>query len=208
MGIVNAKAGLGRMRARRGMGTVSTMVGNSLVYGSSPTYGSARAPIIRSGWGRGIPPGVVMWGPSPPVSVTQNYPPAWLTAGPSGIAAPAPGNLTLAQLQNLLNTNPGSLTPAQWQTLQAAGMVSGTVPYSSAGQVAPTGGAIDPTTGQPYASELAAAQAAGASAAAPVASTIFGTDPVSGATTILGIDWYYLAGAAVLVYMFTGRRGR
>jgi hypothetical protein len=87
-------------------------------------------------------------------------------------------------------------------------VIPGTVPYSSAALVNPTGAtsgsAIDPATGIPYATELAAQTAA---AAAP-ASSVMGVDPVTGATTIFGVDWYYLAGAAVLLFVVMQKRGR
>jgi hypothetical protein len=105
--------------------------------------------------------------------------------------------------------NPSSLTLQQWQQLQAAGVIAPTVPYSNAGLVNPTGApstassGIDPTTGIPYAQELATAQAA------TPASSVMGVDPVTGATTIFGVDWYWVVGAgAVLLFVMTGKRGR
>ena len=193
MGIVNARSGMGRLRGRRGMGVVSTMVGNNLVYGSSPV--PPRSNLMRRWWGYGPQPPIMWGGPSPPVYAPTNggYPAQWSTVGPTGLPQQAPGALNLAQLQNILNTNPGSLTADQWNTLQAAGLIAGTVAQTSAGLL-PAAGSNPPVQAAPV--------------AAPATSSILGVDPVSGATTILGIDWYYLAAAAIGLYAFMGRRGR
>jgi hypothetical protein len=55
---------------------------------------------------------------------------------------------------------------------------------------------------------LAAATAAAATTTTAT-SSIFGTDPSNGASTIFGIDWYYVVGGGVLAYalLFT-KRGR
>jgi hypothetical protein len=89
-------------------------------------------------------------------------------------------------------------------------VIPGTVPYSNASLVNPNGSAtssaIDPATGVPYATELAEAQAAATTTTAAASSSVIGTDPTTGATTIFGIDWYWLAGGLVVLYMFTGKR--
>jgi hypothetical protein len=119
----------------------------------------------------------------------------------------------LAQLVLLYQSNPSSLTQAQWQQLQAAGVIPSTVPYSNAALVNPqassaTGaGAIDPATGIPYATELATAEA-GDTTATAATSSIFGVDPANGASTIFGIDWYYVVGGGVLAYALFSKSGR
>jgi len=115
----------------------------------------------------------------------------------------------LALLTQQYYNNPSSLTQQQWQQLQAAGVISSTVPYSNASLVSPSGSAstssaIDPATGIPYSEELSAATAAAATTTST--SSFVGTDPTTGATTIFGIDWYWIAGLAVVAYAFTGKR--
>lgn len=133
----------------RGLGTVATPVSGSLVYGSNP---------IGRAWG-GNPPRRIVTVPSPvagsgiltnPASPIRMQPcPAWGCNGPQtpinwyggpGTASPGGGGSSsngnaLAIAQALLATNPGLLTQAQWTLLQQAGLVAGTLPYGSAGQV-------------------------------------------------------------------------
>ena len=74
---------------------------------------------------------------------------------------------------------------------------SGTVPYGDASLIA---GSTSLTT-----------ESAPVAAAAPTAATstsFLGTDPTNGATTILGIDWYWLAAGLGLIFVFTQKRGR
>jgi hypothetical protein len=52
----------------------------------------------------------------------------------------------LAAAQLLLQTNPGALTPLQWQMLQQAGLLAGTLPYSSAGAVTTSNGTTPAST--------------------------------------------------------------
>lgn len=187
----------------------------------------ATAPIVRPvGPARPVTPA---WGSNPP-SATGGTTPAKLQNGqnwwqsqqqptyggnpqqpgfPTASDNPASSN-NLATLVLQYQSNPSSLTQQQWQQLQAAGVIPSTVPYSNAGLVNPTASstaassdAIDPTTGVPYATELAAAQAG---LTATTSSSVIGTDPTNGATTIFGVDWYYLAAGAVLLYMFMGKR--
>jgi len=77
--------------------------------------------------------------------------------------------MNAAQLEQLAQTNPAALTPAQLACLQASGTVASTLPYSSAASLATTGsvaGAIDPQcvaagmTGGPYPNCTALAAAA------------------------------------------------
>jgi hypothetical protein len=189
----------GRTR-RRGLGTISTMVGGSLIMGSDAiARPGPRYPIMRptqptngSPWKSNISPA---WG--------SGYQPS----GPYQVPAQPSGSLNLAQLQQLAQSNPSALTPSQIQQLEAAGTIAGTVPPTSAGLINSTNSAIDPATGQTYASELAMAQAA-ATLPATASSSVMGVDPTTGATTIFGVDWYWLAAAAVGVFLFTQQRGR
>jgi len=122
-----------------------------------------------------------VWGSYPP-----SYPP---TSAPTGST---PTGTSLAIAQALLATNPGLLTQAQWQQLQASGLVASTVPYSSAGQVGPSGSTVDPNA---------------APAAAPVAT---GTDiGTMLSTPYLGLPLYLWLGiGAGGLYFFTQKRGR
>jgi hypothetical protein len=130
-------------------------------------------------------------------------PPSWQNPYAGGLAQQNPNNPTsqnnLAQLVLLYQSNPSSLTSQQWQQLQAAGVIPGTVPYSNAALVQPNPGS--------FPSVNAGVNAAAAAIAAPT-SSIIGTDPASGATTILGIDWYYVAAAGLAAIYFLQRRGR
>jgi hypothetical protein len=192
----NNFSGLRGLRGR-GLGVLSVPVGTSMVY-STPAISRIAIPVRPGG-----PPRLlnadgptVMWGGNPPA-----------VSSPWGSNPIGANNAALAQAAEQYATNPASLTQTQWSQLQAAGAIPATVPYSSAPLVpAASGtsasGAIDPATGVPYATELAAAQASGVASS----SSIMGTDPVTGATTILGIDWYWLAAAAVGLYLFTGKR--
>lgn len=188
-----------KIKRRLGLGTTSAVVGSGLIYGSAVV--PARVPIRPVGPERWPGVGPII-SPSYPVPWGGN-PSAW--SGYAGANQPSsPGNLALTTQQYY--SNPASLTPQQWSQLQAAGVIPGTVPYSNSALVSPSGapstsGAIDPATGLPYAQELAAAQVS-------PSSSIIGTDPTTGATTILGIDWYWLAGLAVVAYAFLGKRGR
>jgi hypothetical protein len=202
---MNHRGGLrGRgLRGRgRGLGTVSVPVAGSLVDGSSAVQPSnnLRAPL----WGSGLP--MRRWpGPYP-----YPTPPAWrYPTGPSGILTPAPGSqlidgLNLAQIQQLAQTNPGALTQAQIQALQAAGTLPGTLPASSASLITSSAGAgaIDPVTGIPYATEIAQAQAG----VTPAASTDIGTTlqtPYAGLPLYL---WLLIGGGGL--YLMSGKRGR
>jgi hypothetical protein len=209
-----------RRGLRRGLGTVSTPVAGTLVFGSNPV--------------RRIPMPVRPVGPAYPVTpVTSPSQPApwtppwagggggsgrgsygaanggWGGGGWSAAGSPygsQPSSNSLATAQALLASNPSLLTPQQWSQLQAAGLVSGTLPYSSAGLVTATAGtsvdassAIDPATGVPYATELAAAQAG-------TSSTGIGTTLTE---TVLGLPlylWLVIGGGAVLLMSRGGRR--
>jgi hypothetical protein len=118
-----------------------------------------------------------------------------------------PNSQALAAAQALLASNPSLLTQAQFNMLQAAGLISSSLPYSSVSSIAPTAGTsvsnaasgIDPATGVSYAQELAAAEAGGTS------STGIGADL---SQTYAGLPlylWLLIGGGAV--YMLTkGRR--
>jgi hypothetical protein len=112
----------------------------------------------------------------------------------------------LAQLTLQYQQNPSSLTAQQWQQLQEAGVIPGTSPYSNAAYTSTSGasGAIDPATGVPYATELAAAQAAETTTAAATASTGLTTDL---STDYAGIPLYgWLAAGALLFVLMSGKR--
>lgn len=215
-----------RGRRNRRLGIVSQEVNGALIYGS-PVSAAARQvtgqrflPIgparpvdlpVTSPVGRPAQPQPV-FNPTPGGSY---YSGGYGGGSPysgfsqSGVASNNPSSSNnLALLAEQYNSNPSSLTQQQWQQLQAAGVIPATSPYSNAALVSGSSSAIDPATGQTYASELAAAQAAATASTSTVAasSSIIGTDPTTGATTIFGVDWYWLAGAAVLLYVFTGKR--
>lgn len=197
----------GRQR-RGGLGTVSTQVGNSLVYSSSPVAQSnLRRPVI--GFRIIAPVPVRPVGPAYPVGVTETIQPTWGANPPRwtggwGVNAPTTGT-SLATAQALLQSNPALLTASQWAQLQQAGLVASTVPYSSAGQVPGSSSGIDPATGQTYASELAAAQAGAAAAAVPATGTDIGTmlsTPYAGLPLYL---WLAIGGGAFFVFSKKGR---
>ena len=112
--------------------------------------------------------------------------------------------MNLAQLQALYQSNPSSLSPAQLQQLQTAGTIAGTVPSSSSSLLTPTsGGAIDPATGVPYATELATAQAA---VATPASGTDIGTMLETDYYGLPLIAWLGIGGAAFV--LLSRKRGR
>lgn len=212
----NRSARVGRLR---GLGTVATPVAGSMILSSDPVgspsggiadprgvrtnfrirvlppASSSSPPTICPAWGCGTPP---PW---------QGAPYGGWTAGssPYGSSPLNPNPAALATAQALLQTNPSLLTPAQWQLLQSAGLVASTVPYSSASQITTSGsGAIDPTTGVPYAQELAAAQT-GAIGTTTTASWL--TDPTQ--ELISGIpNWGLVAAAGVGAYLMMRPAGR
>lgn len=222
--------GKGRTRGlRRGLGTVSTPVGGALVYGSNPVAVSRPAPVSNIRYPVILPPIRIVtpaptpaptptpapinvrigigptWGPNPPMSIFPGgYGPTWTAAGSPYGSTPAPvrGGASLSTAMALYQSNPSLLTQAQWTQLQQAGVVAGTVPYSSAGQTSGSG-AIDPATGQTYASELAAAQAG--SATAVTSSSDIGTTLDA---TYAGLPLYlWLIIGAGGLYLFT-KKGR
>ena len=201
-------------KRRRGMGIVALPVNGSMIYGDPVSGQVASRSAVATPIFRAIGPGRAQ-----PIYNTPNIPPtpsypqpiyggSYYQTGASN--NPSSAN-NLALLTQQYYSNPASLTQAQWNQLQAAGVIPGTTPYADAAYANPassisSSSAIDPATGQTYASELAAAQAAAAETATTASSSFIGTDPSDGATTIFGVDWYWLAGAAVLLYVFTGKR--
>jgi hypothetical protein len=198
-----------KLNGLRGLGAVLSVPLRSggMIYSSSPTYRSNPIRVV----------GPARYIPHPSQTPTTN-PPGWgggysgggYSGGGYGWSTASdnpssPNNL--AQLLLQYQSNPSSLTAQQWQQLQAAGAIPATNPYSNASLTQSSSGmsasGIDPATGVSYATELAAAQAASSTASS---SSVIGTDPTTGATTILGIDWYWLAGGAVLLFLFTGKR--
>jgi hypothetical protein len=104
----------------------------------------------------------------------------------------------LAQLTLLYQSNPASLTAQQWQQLQAAGVIPSTVPYADASL----------TDSSSSDAALLAQEEAAAAAVTPTAaassSSVLGVDPTNGATTIFGVDWYYVAAFGVFAaYLMT-----
>ncbi len=100
-------------------------------------------------------------------------------------------SLNLAQLQSIAQTNPSSLTPSQWSTLQAAGTIPSTLPYGSASLL---------STSSPIAAtdtSLATVSASGLSGISDTLNTTYGPLPLWG--------WAAVAAGA---YFFMGRHGR
>lgn len=130
---------------RRGrLGTIATGVNGSLVYGSNPV-GTSRAMrpvanpirhILPPTTSTNVPVTRPVWGSDPP---RYNGPISNMSNGYG-----TQGALAAAQL--LLQTNPGALTPLQWQMLQQAGLLAGTLPYSSAGAVTTSNGTTPAST--------------------------------------------------------------
>ena len=221
------RGGLGRWRGR-GMGTVATQVGNSLVYSSDPVQarshisapvraiGPARPPTSTSTNGTSVGPVPVrtpVWGGGSGIA------PAWGSQGPStwsaanspyGSTAQNPTNSqALAAAQALLATNPSLLSPQQFQMLQAAGLVSNTLPYSSVSQITPTtpltsstAAVNDPNcvaagcTGGPYPNCTCAAAAA-------TSSFDLGT---ALSTTYAGLPLYLWLAGGLGVYLLMGHK--
>lgn len=174
---------------------MSTMVNGSLIMGSDAVgRNGIRYPIIRP----------IAIDPRMYPRITPVWGGSYQPTGPYQVSAP----MNLAQLQQLAQSNPSALTPSQVQQLQAAGTIAGTVPPTSAGLINTSSAAIDPATGQTYASELATAQAAATVPTTASSGSVMGVDPTTGATTIFGVDWYWLAAAAAGIFLFTQQRGR
>lgn len=116
-----------------------------------------------------------------------------------------PNSTALATAQALLSTNPSLLTQQQWTMLQAAGLVSTSLPYGSASLVNPTAGtaaadtsAIDPATGIPYATELATAEAGSTSDIGTTLSATYAGLPL--------YLWLVIGGGAALLLTRSGGR--
>lgn len=203
---------------RRRLGYVATTTANGIIVGAAPIgrapIGRARQPIAI---GPGRPVAPIFFGPR--FTVNTN-PASGYTGGgyggggyqgggygSSGSPYSNPsmtGGYNLAQLQQLYQTNPSALTPQQIQALQAAGTIAGTVPNTSGSLLTSSSAAsnaIDPATGQTYASELAAAQAAaaGTSSTSSIGTTLDST--YAGLPLYL---WLLIGGAGV--FLLTGKR--
>jgi hypothetical protein len=186
----------------RGLGVVSTVVNGSLVYGSSPIASRVTHPVVRPiGPARYIGPAAGSNIDTNPISTTwgstPNYPgqPIY-SGGGSYVNTQSASSTNLAQLTLLYQENPSSLTAAQWSQLQAAGIIPETVPYGDASLISGASAAA-----------LATAPTTDTTTAAAT-STILGTDPTNGATTIFGIDWYWLAGGGVVLALLFRKKGR
>ena len=185
---------------RRGLGAVATPVAGSMILSSNPiSQRIAVLPTFRR---------PVMW--PRPVGPSTPYP--WSAGNsPYGSTPQNPTGSQLATAQALLQTNPSLLNPTQWAMLQQAGLVANTVPYSSASQVTTGSGAIDPNTGQPYASELAAAQAGAIdpSTGVPYSQEASGSSVGSSLSTVYGgLPLYAWLGLGVGAYLLLGSKGR
>jgi len=220
---------------RRSLGLVSTLVRGSLEYGSSPVPAGTTFRASSNPPPKTIGPAQPrIWTPVAPIVPISPLPPivgpdpVWTGGGGSwqngggqyqpggggwrGGGYPNPNNPTsennLAQLTLQYQSNPNSLTSAQWDQLQAAGVIAGTVPYSNASLVNPSSpfsssSGIDPNTGLPYAEELAAAQAATISPTT-AAGTGISTDL---STPYAGIPLYiWLGGGVLLFVLMSGKR--
>jgi hypothetical protein len=195
---------------------VSTIVGGGLVYGSQPIARPIVRPVGGSPPMRYVPPaqigpsqpftptdgngsGIQPWGGSPPATQWGGNPSTygWPQYGGSsqyqGANNPTSQN-NLAQLTLLYQSNPASLTSQQWSQLQAAGVISGSTPYSDASLVNPQSSAATLLEQE----EAAAAADTTTATTATTTSSILGVDPANGATTIFGLDWYYVAGFGLI----------
>ena len=203
---------LGALLGGRRLGVTSALVNGGLIYGSAVS--STRAPV------RPI-------GPARPISITSN---GGVIQNPIQVTGPYGGkngsqygggyqsgteygsgyqnpNLptssnNLAQLTLQYQSNPASLTPQQWQQLQAAGVIPSTIPYSDASLVNPSAStatasssAIDPATGIPYATELAEAEAGTTTTATTAASAL--TTQYGGLPLYV---WLLIGGGAILLF--------
>ena len=158
----------GKNRYRGALGLVSTQVGNSLVFSSSPITRWGGSPARRIGPVVSVGPIPVRpVGPAYPVTRTPGGPisPAWGTSGngwgsgwsggsngwggggwsaqnnPYGSTPQNPQNSqALAAAMALYASNPSLLTSQQYQLLQQAGVIANTVPYSSVSQIPASGG--------------------------------------------------------------------
>lgn len=213
------------LRGMHGLGTIATQVGNALVASSDPVgRANVRTAVIIPV--RGIPARPVGSGyfgpaPVPPAPTTQwgvtppmAYSPWTAGNSPYGSSPLSPTGASLATAQALLQSNPSLLTQAQWTQLQQAGLVANTVPYGSASQIPSSTSAIDPATGVPYATELAAAQSA-AGAIDPATGVPYSQEVGASSigttldATYAGLPLYlWLIIGAGGLYLFTSRRGR
>ncbi|MGH9501653.1 MAG: hypothetical protein ACRD20_02250 [Terriglobales bacterium] len=118
--------------------------------------------------------------PQYPISQARTgYPTNWQGSAPSN-------GLNLAQLQQLLQTNPASLSASQWSSLQQAGTVPSTLPYSSASQL--------PALASPV-------------SAADSTAVVSATDPTAALSTIYGgLPLYVWVLSGLGIYLFTRKR--
>lgn len=200
----------------RGLGITSAVVNGGLVYGSSP-IGSVARPVVRpvgparyiNTSGSNINTNPITGNPSVPVGIEMNpnpeqfnpagqdnWPTTYQGGGGSYVNTQNSSTTNLAQLTLLYQENPSSLTAAQWSQLQAAGVIPETVPYGDASLI--SGASAAALTSTPVTDTTTTT----------ATSSILGTDPTNGATTILGIDWYWLAGGGVVLALLFRRKGR
>lgn len=158
---------------RRGMGDTAVVLSNGARVSGGAARSNLRFPINR-------PDAPVSRPSAPATKAPQNR---FQRGGSGGIQ---PGGTNLAQLQQIAQTNPASLTPQQFAMLQAAGTIPNTLPYSSA-SLLPT-----PTT------------------AADTTTAVVSTDALGGLSTdYSGLPlWGWIGLAVGGIYFFTSRSGR
>ena len=212
------RGGLGRWRGR-GMGLVATPVNGSLVASSDPVRGTIRrpapyrpTPVVPINSVQPQPIVSPLWGSNPISSRMPVQTPGWSAgSSPYGSTPQNPTNSqALAAAQALLATNPSLLSPQQFQMLQAAGLVSNTLPYASVSQITPSTPITSPLstgndpncvamgcTGGPYPNCTCAA-------AATTSSFDIGTML---STAYLGLPLYVWLVGGVGAYLLLGHKG-
>lgn len=103
----------------------------------------------------------------------------------------------LANLISIYQSNPAMLTQAQWTTLQNAGIIASTLPYSSASSLAPGAGlpgAAASSSSGPYTPTVSPDMSGGVS---DFFSNQYGP--------LTGLEWIGVAAAAYFLFMRKGR---
>lgn len=195
----------------RGLGLTSTMVGPTLVYGETPAQAPKPKPTItRTTTTRVVTTPIIpvrAIGPARPAPLPPSRTVTTTTTTTSGSSTSTAANQNALNVAlALYNSNPSLLTAQQWSLLQSAGIVASTLPYSSAGLVSTGQQAIDPNTGQTYASELSAAQAAAGVAGSTASTSDIGStlSAVYGGLPL----WLWLVIGGGGFYLFTNRGRR
>jgi len=126
----------------------------------------------------------------------------WQTPGSST------GQLSIAQLISMYQTNPSSLTPQQWSTLQAAGVIPSTLPYQSSSLVSTSGTTATASTNDPQC--IAAGMTGGPYPnCTPAATASSGTDLSSAFSSPIGglplWMWLVIGGGVWFLFVRKGR---